>query len=201
MKLIDKDKIISMLQDKIADIKLDMKCGFLEKRKGTEKILMLKHIISLVNTLEVKEAGDKALLLKYLYAALPYGIKIMVEGWDSDMDCEFTTVETLIGIDDRFIHTIWDKTGNKDKHSIIEPKSILNYKPYLRTMSSMTEEEVIEFAAIESIDVVCGSKKITSKELSVDAIQWLLENHFDFMGLISKSLAIEVTEFNNPYKE
>ena len=55
MKLIDKDKVISILQDKIADIKLDMKCGFLEKRKRNEKILMLKYIISLVDTLEVKE--------------------------------------------------------------------------------------------------------------------------------------------------
>lgn len=55
MKLIDKDKVISLLSNKITDIKLDMKCGFLEKRKGNEKILVLKHIISLVNTLEVKD--------------------------------------------------------------------------------------------------------------------------------------------------
>ena len=55
MKLIDKDKVISILSSKITDIKLDMKCGFLDKRKGNEKILVFKHIISLVNTLEVKE--------------------------------------------------------------------------------------------------------------------------------------------------
>lgn len=63
MKLIDKDKVISILQDKIADIKLDMKCGFLDKRKGTEKILMLKHIISIVNTLEVKEVKDESYII------------------------------------------------------------------------------------------------------------------------------------------
>ena len=55
MKLIDKDKVISILSSNITHIKLDMKCGFLEERKGTEKILVLKHIISLVNTLEVKD--------------------------------------------------------------------------------------------------------------------------------------------------
>ena len=55
MKLIDKDKVMSILSNKIANIKLDMKCGFLNKRKGTEKILILKHIISCIDILEVKE--------------------------------------------------------------------------------------------------------------------------------------------------
>ena len=36
---------------------------------------------------------------------------------------------------------------------------------------------------------------------NVNTFYWLLENHFDFMGLIPKNLAIEVTEDNNPYKE
>ena len=84
---------------------------------------------------------DKQLLLVDLCARLPYGVKLLVEGWDSDRDCKFDTVETLIGIDDRFIYTIWDKTGDKDKHSIVEPLSILDYKPYLRPLSSMTAEE------------------------------------------------------------
>lgn len=52
MKLIDKDKVITILEDKIADIELDMKCGFLKKRKGTERILLLKHIVSLIDAIE-----------------------------------------------------------------------------------------------------------------------------------------------------
>lgn len=118
----------------------------------------------------------------------------MVEGWDSDMDCEFTTIETLIGIDDRFIYTIWDKTGDKDKHYIIEPKSILDYKPYLRPMSSMTEEEIDYFYYLISLDTGISSN-------NENLINWFLEHHFDFMGLIPKGLAIKVTENNNPYKE
>ena len=55
MKLVDKDKVISILSKKIADIELDMKCGFLKKRKGTNNILVLKHIISLIDTIEVKD--------------------------------------------------------------------------------------------------------------------------------------------------
>ena len=142
---------------------------------------------------------NKELLLKYFCMALPYGIKIMVEGWDSDCGCEFTTIETLIGIDDRFIHTIWDKTGDKDKHYIIEPKSILDYKPYLRPMSSMTDEEIKEFTSIHENVFVVG-KNIYTAILDIDSINWLLKHHFDFMGLIPKGLAIEVTKENNPYE-
>ena len=141
----------------------------------------------------------KDLLLKYLCMALPYGIKIMVEGWDSDSGCEYTTIETLIGIDDRFIHTIWDKTGDKDKHYIIEPKSILDYKPYLRPMSSMTEEERNEYNEylFYGSSIGLSSNTATAYEL----IDWLNKKMFDYLGLIPKGLAIEVTKENNPYKD
>jgi len=60
MKLIDKDRVMTILSNKIADIELDMKCGFLKKRKGVNNILVLKHIISLIDTIEVKDVdlGD-----------------------------------------------------------------------------------------------------------------------------------------------
>ena len=90
---------------------------------------------------------EKKLVMADLCSRLPYGVKLLVKSWDSDRDCEFETVETLIGIDDRFIHTIWDKTGDKYKHSIVEPLSVLDYKPYLRPLSSMTDEEYEEFGA------------------------------------------------------
>lgn len=128
---------------------------------------------------------DKQLLLADLCARLPYGVKILCEGWDSDCDCEFTTVEELIGIDNRFIYTIW--RDEKDKHCIKEPLSITDYKPYLRLMSSMNETERQEYGL-----VLCD-------ELSVNIFDWLNAHHFDYRGLIEKGLAIEVTEKNNPY--
>lgn len=142
---------------------------------------------------------DKQLLLQDLCARLPYGVKVMVRGWDYDRDCDFTTIETLIGIDDRFIHTIWDKTGDKDKHSIIEPLSILDYKPYLRSMSSMTEEEKIEHGdrCYFTLECISTNQQYYFNEL----YDWLNKNHFDYRGLIPKGLAIEVTEENNPYKD
>lgn len=89
-------------------------------------------------------------------------------------------------------------------------------KPYLRPMSSMTEEEVNEYNQYWEKDrddiMIVGkhfeemykSKKFTLYMHPVVPmyrhILWLLENHFDFMGLIPKGLAIEVTKENNPYK-
>ena len=136
---------------------------------------------------------EKELLLKDLCARLPYGVKVLYNGWDSDRDCEFSTVETLIGIDDRFIYTLW--RGEKDKHSIEEPLSITNYKPFLRPMSSMTEEE----RKIHNGHRL--SKWSTYSEHMSETIDWLNKNHFDYRGLIPMGLAIEVTEKNNPYKK
>ena len=88
-----------------------------------------------------------------------------------------------------------------------------NCKPYLRTMSSMTEDESSELSNIISewwdkelftlteepmIEFALSRLKYSINPM---LFNWLLENHFDFMGLIPKDLAIEVTESNNPYKE
>lgn len=134
---------------------------------------------------------DKQILFRDLCSRLPYGVKILHNGWDSDRDCDYSTVETLIGIDDRFIHTLW--RGEKDKHSIQEPLSILDYKPFLRPMSSMTEGEKNEYYRF--FDLLNNENFEAYKQ-----IDWLNEHHFDYRGLIEKGLAIEVNESNNPYK-
>lgn len=143
---------------------------------------------------------DKDLLLRYLSMAIPYNVKILHNDWDYDRDCDFSSVETLIGIDDRFIYTL--KGGEKDEHSIIEPLSVLDYKPYLRPMSSMTEQELEELNCLcyhhisVQDDVLCGH--ICYVEIT-DVQDFLLRYHFDFMGLIPKGLAIEVTKENDTY--
>lgn len=147
---------------------------------------------------------DKQLLLKNLCARLPYGVKIICYSWDSDRGCEFSTVETLIGIDDRFIYTLW--RGEKDEHSIMDPLSIVDYKPYLRPMSSMTEEEkkyVKNRWCYEDwygIHDFLNHYQIDASDV-FDFVDWLNENMFDYRGLIEKGLAIAVTDENNPYKE
>lgn len=129
---------------------------------------------------------DKELLLKDLCARLPYGVKIQHTGWDYDSGTDFDTVETLIGIDDKFIYTIWDKTGDREKRCL----SISNWKLYLRPMSSMTEEEINIYHSF----CECDDGDFTGETLWFDTIEsfdYLNSIHIDYRGLIPKGLAIE----------
>lgn len=82
-------------------------------------------------------------------------------------------------------------------------------KPYLRPMSSMTEEEKIELSrlchftavsencetiehGIRILDEISGD--FYAPNIVVDAIDWLNANHFDYRGLIDKGLALETPE-------
>jgi len=121
--------------------------------------------------------GDKILLLKDLCARLPYGVKFLRESWNYEWDQEMSVIEVLEDIDkDGYI--------NNTKVYTIE-----DIKPYLRPMSSMTEEEENEYYNTE-----------VSSNIHSDRIDWLNAHHFDYRDLIEKGLAIEVTEKNNPYK-
>ena len=83
------------------------------------------------------------------------------------------------------------------------------FKPYLRPLSSMTEEERKEynsfFGGIEPYDCDFSAYPIEYKyvyEWDIkNYIDFLNANHFDYRGLIPKGLAIEVTKENNPYEE
>ena len=138
------------------------------------------------------EQEEKDLLMKDLCSRLPYGVKILYKGWDSDHGCEFNTVEDLIGIDDKFIHTLW--RGERDKHSIVEPLSIIDYKPYLRSLSSMTDEEHEEYR--KYVKEVNG---FTYNINCSDLIDWFNRKMFDYRGLIPKGLALEAKDgmYNN----
>lgn len=76
-------------------------------------------------------------------------------------------------------------------------------KPYLRPMSSMTEEEKRQYMGF-----IAYSGNTNG---SANFVDWLNEHHFDYrttydeskekwVSMIEKGLAIEVTEENNPYK-
>lgn len=138
---------------------------------------------------------EKELLFKDLCARLLHGVKILHNGWDFDRDCEFSTVETLIGIDDRFIHTLW--RGEKDKHSIQEPSSILDYKPYLRPMSSMTEaerEKVRLFIQVVADENYGDWFSPSAWQSMTEFDDYCCSRHLDHRGLISKGLALEAPE-------
>jgi len=145
-----------------------------------------------INDKDVTQEEKELLLKEDICGRLPYGVKILYKGWDSDHGCEFTTVEDLIGIDDRFIYTLW--RGERDKHSIVEPLSITDYKPYLRPLSSMTESERKEFDNLSKFDedVWMGNHKVgfpKNVRIMNKCVDWLNKNMFDYRGLIPKGLA------------
>ena len=119
---------------------------------------------------------DKDVLLKYLCMALPYGVKcILSEYHIEEFPYNGTYCDKVINL------AISGATINLLNH--IEKYGV---KPYLRPMSSMTDKERAYYFAINEEIII--------------SINWLLENHFDFMGLIPKGLAIEVTKDDNPYE-
>lgn len=69
-------------------------------------------------------------------------------------------------------------------------------KPYLRPMSSMTEEEREEY--LTECDKDAESTLSAPHHHGID---WLNAHHFDYRGLIPRGLAIAVTKDNNPYKK
>lgn len=74
-------------------------------------------------------------------------------------------------------------------------------KPYLRPMSSMTEEEKKEYTSYVFEQPFLQKDKIVGLGSVPMCIDWLNKNMFDYRGLIECGLAIAVTEENNPYKE
>jgi len=73
-------------------------------------------------------------------------------------------------------------------------------KPYLRSMSSMTEEEqkeFVEFHCVTLCPIIIDTCLTIENEGNM--LDWLNAHHFDWRGLIPMGLAIEVNDKNNPY--
>lgn len=129
---------------------------------------------------------DKQLLLSDLSARLPYEpiVEYVLKafgGGNATMTC---TLDTL--------HL---------EDLLQDSEDLVHIKPYLRPLSTMTEEEIIEFNNIPSTK----NYTIIENDLPWDVahykqIDWLNKKMFDFRGLIPKGLAISTKEFN-PYKK
>ena len=57
VNLIDKDALVSEIKARISDIEVSQKAGLIKKRDANKKIIIFKSILSLIDTLEVKEIG------------------------------------------------------------------------------------------------------------------------------------------------
>lgn len=128
---------------------------------------------------------NKELVFKDLSARLPHHVRVKI--WLKDG----TTEEGFLDLEHNYGDVLQDAFYYRNK--------IKDIKPYLRPMSSMTEEERIESLEFAWKDdygrLACYDENISKY------IDWLNAHHFDYRGLIEKGLAIEVTEDNNPYKD
>ena len=119
---------------------------------------------------------DKEIFLKDLCARLPYGVKIN-ESTQGDF--------TVIGLTTERVFTTCETEGC---HNDFPIECV---KPYLRPMSSMTEEEQ------RALDSMCNGveqvSRLSGLKMFDKAFNWLDENHFDYRGLIEKGLAIDAT--------
>lgn len=126
---------------------------------------------------------EKQLLLADLCARLPYKIRVKVS--EVSYPVEFD-VQMLAEI----------KNNNWYEYPI----------PYLRPMSSMTEEEKKELKSatcpegtgyFNEQSLICPMSHFCehiSYDFMSDILNWLNAHHFDYRGLIHKGLAIEAQE-------
>lgn len=84
---------------------------------------------------------------------------------------------------------------------------IMDIKPYLKRLETIDVNDYHKYLQengypihSESVNIKCKDRWITYKD-ETPFFNYCLMNHYDYRGLIDKSLAIEVTEENNPYKK
>jgi len=116
---------------------------------------------------------EKTLLFNDLSSRAPYGVKVKTSSgaWE------------VIGAYKSFYggnvyERVLTKCDEEGRHNDYPIEAV---KPYLRPMSSMTEEEYQEFG----YDVLRYSPR---------EFDWLNAHHFDYRGRIEKGLAIEAPE-------
>jgi hypothetical protein len=153
---------------------------------------------------------DKKLLLVDISARLPYGVILSTPNGNNSLLAlvKSKKYNTIIEYD--------DYRGNENDISEWKGGDVELVKPYLRPLSSMTEEEfekLKEYSGLkyEQLDLASyqnDTYKCLDFYLSevpsyvvILVFDWLNAHHFDYRGLIERGLAIEVTESNNPYKE
>jgi len=133
---------------------------------------------------------QKELLLKDICARLPYNVWVSYK-------TKYDDIERATILNGNYVRDIMEDTS-----------SWIDFKPYLRPMSSMTEEERkslpfpwnFDGINITSYTEENGFIEIQQTDI-IELTDWLNKKMFDWRGLIPADCAIEVKEDNNPYKD
>ena len=133
---------------------------------------------------------DKELLFKDLSARLPYHVRLKV--WLKDG----TTEEGVLDLEHNYGDVLRDA---------FYYNKIKDIRPYLRPMSSMTEEEKKEYESLCILIPVNYDSDLSKYDYyttdSIDSFDWLNAHHFDYRGLIEKGLALEAPKGMYDIKE
>ena len=153
---------------------------------------------------------DKELLLKDLCARLPYEVVGKCEidaSYDTSFDTKFQTHKfdaMVYGLkaDSLFVYPLIEDRDEQEfaNEEVANGIDILDFKPYLFPMSSMTEEQKKEYNLLQNFVPIYyyGFDIMVDKELydTWESIDYLNAHHLDYRGLIDKGLAIDATELN-----
>lgn len=134
---------------------------------------------------------EKEILIKDITARLSYGLKVQI---DFGEHCIKYGIDRYV--DDTVI-CVWPETFEIGVNDEDQACDIEDVKPYLRSMSSMTEEEKIELCIrayapdeMKTID----EKLYVIQTNAKNATDFYNEHHLDYRGLIPMGLAIEATK-------
>ena len=136
---------------------------------------------------------ETQLLLKDLCARLPYGVIVHIKlnhsiyGPEYDSLLHGFMLNENVGISQLDGYT---KFINLNEDEV---------KPYLRPMSSMTEEEEEELSEEIHKDFLLAKESVIENDLKkstsgFNKLDWLNKHHFDYRNLIEKGLALEAPE-------
>lgn len=127
---------------------------------------------------------EKQLLLKDICARLLYGVKCQVKiiSFNEETDEHIELLDDEITFIEPDIYNVYLYKEGTDV-------DISDIKPYLRSMSSMTEDEQ------RTLNSMCNGVEMVSRlsglKMFDKAFDWLNAHHFDYRGLIERGLALE----------
>ena len=134
---------------------------------------------------------EKLLLTKDLCGRLPYGVKCYVPVENCTMELTGKRLNYFC-----FHKDVWGIDYSHEFEVVLDPLNDTHngyvIKPYLRPMSSMTEEERKEYNEYLFHGASIGL--MSNTETACELIDWLNKKMFDYRGLIPMHLALEAPE-------
>lgn len=131
---------------------------------------------------------EKNLLLKDLCARLPYSVKVQFKT-NSVIENKY---KFIYNVDEEYEY-IEKSNLTLDIIKMLTNNCIDEIKPYLFPLSSMTEEQKMFLKQQNWCITISTSGTV---ETTIEGIDWLNKNYFDYRGLIENGLAIDATGLN-----